>query len=722
MILLFYFAALRSTMKRFLLFAAAIFPFTVFSQMNVATGGNNSDPLFLGPNVLSGGGLSIFNVTFSGNNAQQVGYYSNAYSAIGSSSGVVLSTGKAISAAQANDSTATSASIGNSNPSDADLLTLGNGNSIFDWFIMEFDVQVTGNQFGMRYVFASEEYQEYVCGNDADVFAILISGSGISGAFQNNADLISLVPSSSMPAGINSINNGTPGVFGNVGGCINSGSSAYYNDNISGLFEFDGYTDKLTATADVVCDSVYHIKIILADIGNDGFDSGLFLEERGVYSNGIGYFDGGAFSDSIIVEGCRPFDINIYNPTGFVQGQNINITLGGTATNGTDYNNIPSTYTLSSNDSLITIQIVPIADGITEGFETVVISYSLTTPCGEQIPVTYTLYIQDENPLVVGNMNSNTTICAGETVTLNLNVSGGFPAYTVLWNGVAQNNVIVAPTQDITYVAEVIDQAGCYWSQSFNVDYNANPIVNAGPDITVCSGHDQVLGAQIDGYSGASYQWTPSAGLNASNLAYPTFNSSTGHTYTVNVTTAAGCTGTDQVIVTVLPSPSVNAGPDQTITYLQTNCSLNGTGAGNAMWSPDYYLTCTNCFIPTAAPMVTTTYTLSVTGANGCVSTDDVTVTVDVPKDVFVPSAFSPNNDGNNDVLYARGYTILHMHFIVYDLWGQVMFDSFQPDKGWDGTVNGAPASVGLYVYTLEVEYVNDAGTATFSGEVNLVR
>ena len=93
-----------------------------------------------------------------------------------------------------------------------------------------------------------------------------------------------------------------------------------------------------------------------------------------------------------------------------------------------------------------------------------------------------------------------------------------------------------------------------------------------------------------------------------------------------------------------------------------------------------------------------------------------------MPTETFVPSAFSPNGDGNNDILFANGYTISWMKFQVFDMWGSLMFETSDKNMGWDGKVNGVDASIGLYVYTLEVIFVNDAGTKKFAGEINLVR
>lgn len=696
--------------------------FGICQSLSVSNTGPNGDPLNLTQFILPGGGVNVSNISTSGNNAQQIGYFSNGASACGAASGVVLSTGRVLDAMGANDSTASGTSLSSGAGSDADLLMLSGGQNVYDWYILEFDLIPSGNELSLQYLFASEEYGEFVCSQQADVFGILISGPSISGPFQNNAKLISLVPSTSIPAGINSIHNGNPGVFGNSGNCLVSGASPYYHDNSNGLFEFDAYTDILTARSAVICDSSYHIRILIADVDADGYDSGLLLPEKGLFTNATGDYSGGQYNDSLIVEGCRPFHFTIFNPTGFSPGETVTLNISGTAINGTDYNTLPTNITLNPNDSMLTLLLSPIADGMTEGIESVIISYELYSPCGDTLAVEYTLYIQDENPIVISNFPSNESICDGETVTLNLTASGGFPPYEILWNGVAQNNVVVAPNSDITFIAEVYDAAGCFAGNQFLVDHHPNPIVNAGPDINACSQQNLTLGVQIDAYAGGTYLWTPSVQLNSNSVAYPVMTPVNTQTYTITATSTAGCTAQDQLTVTVLPSPTANAGPDQSIVYLQTSAVISATGNGTASWYPSTQLSCNTCFSPEATPTDHTTYTLSVIAPNGCIATDEVVIFVEVPKDVFVPSAFSPNGDGNNDVLFARGYTISTMKFVVYDLWGQVMFESYRPDEGWDGTINGVAASIGLYVYTLEVSFVNNAGTEKFAGEFNLVR
>jgi gliding motility-associated-like protein len=115
-------------------------------------------------------------------------------------------------------------------------------------------------------------------------------------------------------------------------------------------------------------------------------------------------------------------------------------------------------------------------------------------------------------------------------------------------------------------------------------------------------------------------------------------------------------------------------------------------------------LDCTDCLSPTASPEITTTYVVSVT-ENGCTTQDLVTIGVVYTPVVFVPNIFSPNADGNNDVLYVRGQGFRSMSFMVYDRWGERVFESTDKNIGWDGTFRGKKMNPAVFVYYLKVVF-----------------
>ena len=108
---------------------------------------------------------------------------------------------------------------------------------------------------------------------------------------------------------------------------------------------------------------------------------------------------------------------------------------------------------------------------------------------------------------------------------------------------------------------------------------------------------------------------------------------------------------------------------------------------------------------------------------SGCSATDMVTITVENENcgEVFVPNAFSPNSDGVNDILYVRGKCISSMDFYIFDRWGNKVFESHSPSRGWDGRYNGLPMNTATFSYYLDALLI-DGTTITKRGNVTLVR
>ena len=210
------------------------------------------------------------------------------------------------------------------------------------------------------------------------------------------------------------------------------------------------------------------------------------------------------------------------------------------------------------------------------------------------------------NPLPTVNAGIDQAICIGQSVTLS---GGGATTYT--WTAPVQNGVPYAPTATATYTATGTDINGCVNTDQVVVTVNPLPTVNAGNDQAICIGQAVTL----SGGGAASYSWTAPV-----QNGVP-FSPTTTTTYTATGTSAAGCVNTDQVVVTVNPLPTVNAGIDQTICIGQT-VTLAGAGANSYSWTAPVQNNV--AFSPSA----TTTYTVTGTSLAGCINTDQVLVTV----------------------------------------------------------------------------------------------
>ncbi|MBI4649385.1 MAG: gliding motility-associated C-terminal domain-containing protein, partial [Bacteroidia bacterium] len=154
-----------------------------------------------------------------------------------------------------------------------------------------------------------------------------------------------------------------------------------------------------------------------------------------------------------------------------------------------------------------------------------------------------------------------------------------------------------------------------------------------------------------------------------------------------------------------------------------TGVFLSGTTAGGLhyRWSPPDGLSCTDCQQTYASPEETTVYTLEVTDTNGCISTTGITINVNFSFVIFIPDIFSPNGDGNNDMLYVRGKKIQTIRFAVYDRWGEKVFETTDIDTGWDGTYRGKPMNPAVFVYYVTGKFEN-GDEIKISGNVALVR
>ncbi|HLP12766.1 MAG TPA: gliding motility-associated C-terminal domain-containing protein [Flavobacteriales bacterium] len=234
------------------------------------------------------------------------------------------------------------------------------------------------------------------------------------------------------------------------------------------------------------------------------------------------------------------------------------------------------------------------------------------------------------NPLVIANAGADVAICAGSSSVIGL---PGLIGNTYLWSpatGLSSTSAAqptASPTVTTTYTLTVTNAAGCSASDVVVVTVNPAAAANAGADVAICAGSSTVIGSAA--VSGNTYLWTPALGLSSATAAQPTANPLLTTTYTLTVTNASGCTGSDAITVTVNPLPIANAGADVAICTGGSVTIGSAAVIGNTYsWSPALGLSSATAAQPTANPLVTTTYTLTVTNAAGCSASDAVTVTV----------------------------------------------------------------------------------------------
>lgn len=221
-----------------------------------------------------------------------------------------------------------------------------------------------------------------------------------------------------------------------------------------------------------------------------------------------------------------------------------------------------------------------------------------------------------------------------------------------------------------------------------------------------------------------SYQWTPTLGLSSPNASTTNATASVTSIYSLTVTDANGCVnGTVSSIY--VQEPPLPIQWDTTVIIGQ-QATMNGY-AGNNMtysWTPSTAINCTNCLYPTSNTTTTIVYSVTVADNLGCFSRVNTYSIEVLPKATLdVPTAFTPNGDGKNDIIYADGWGVRKLnYFRIYNRWGQLLFESNDIKIGWDGVFNGVPQNMETYVYQVSGETFLDDKALLKTGTFKLIR
>ena len=294
------------------------------------------------------------------------------------------------------------------------------------------------------------------------------------------------------------------------------------------------------------------------------------------------------------------------------------------------------------------------------------------------------------------NVNCNSATTGSATVS----VSGGIGSLTYSWTAGAGSSSSASGLAAGTYVVTVTDSVGCAGTASVTITQPTAITASVAVTNATCGATDGTATATVNGGTGSyTYNWTPGSpigdGTNAITNLLP-------GSYTCTITDSLGCIQSVTGSVGSVGGPAVDAGTDVTIASGGSTVLTGIAGAGATFsWAPPGSLTCDTCASTIASPTVTTIYILTVT-QGGCSSSDTVTVFVDVAcGEIFVPNVFSPNGDNENDTLKVYGNCITDLEFVIFDRWGEKVFETDDPSKGWDGKVRGKKMDTAVFVYYL---------------------
>lgn len=314
-------------------------------------------------------------------------------------------------------------------------------------------------------------------------------------------------------------------------------------------------------------------------------------------------------------------------------------------------------------------------------------------------PVTITVH---DYPVVTAT--SNSPVC--EKQVINLTASGGA---TYTWSGpagfssqLAAPSLIAKNNSGGQYNVTGTDQFGCTDSASVTVITNPKPMATISNTQNFCEGNLVTLQAG----GGTTYLWSPAAGLSDVNIANPIANPLDTTIYSVIITGANNCRDTASVVLNVLKKPSANAGPDKIILKGQP-IVLDGSVGGSDIsltWSPATFLNNPSLMQPIATPLIDIRYILTVISNAGCgVASDDMFIKV--YNDIYVPTAFSPNNDGLNDTWRIEALVAVpNASVMVFNRYGKIIFETTGNTAQWDGTYKSRSLPAGAYPYMIDLK------------------
>ena len=296
------------------------------------------------------------------------------------------------------------------------------------------------------------------------------------------------------------------------------------------------------------------------------------------------------------------------------------------------------------------------------------------------------------------HIGNDSFICAGQPA----NIGDVIPGATYLWNtGSTSSSIEISESGSYWLTA---DLEGCRVSDTVQITVTPLPEPDLGTDRDICPEQVIVLDAS---YAGGSYQW--STGDTTSSLSVRSAG-----TYSVRVHSAYGCAGGDTVIFSWYPLPVVSLGADTTVCE-ETPLVLKPfyTNSDSLRWSDG-----------SVGAMLTVSSggRYIVSGINKCGEARDTISVKQIFCDICVPNAFTPNGDGVNDVFRVLGNTgrLESFRLRVFNRWGQLLFETSDKGKGWDGRQSGGEAPLGAYAYMLEYSLNNKP--VTQKGNFTLLR
>ncbi len=321
------------------------------------------------------------------------------------------------------------------------------------------------------------------------------------------------------------------------------------------------------------------------------------------------------------------------------------------------------------------------------------------------------------------------SISAADTVCLNqpvqLSASGGVSyswAPGALLNNPIIPNPVATASATTMYIVTVTGGNNCVNKDSVKITLKALPVFAVTGNVATCVNGK----AQLAASGGTNYLWSPAALLSNATIGNPVATVP-GNTLFQVIVRDSDCNLSDTLftnVTTDLVPPPVTAAKSNDMDCVFNSVQLTAGGADSYTWSPSTDLNNSTIANPVATPAITRQYTVVGTNStSNCIGTETITVFVKAPAapKAYIPNAFSPNGDGINDCFRVKDFgTIKIVDIVIYNRYGNLVFQTKNSLECWDGTYKGRPSEPGNYVYYIKV--INDCGEDVKKGNLILLR
>ncbi|MGB3948280.1 MAG: gliding motility-associated C-terminal domain-containing protein, partial [Bacteroidia bacterium] len=343
--------------------------------------------------------------------------------------------------------------------------------------------------------------------------------------------------------------------------------------------------------------------------------------------------------------------------------------------------------------------------------------------------------------VAISTSTTSNSVCEGDSSTISTTVTGGTPNYSFVWNtSETSESITVSPTSPTTFTVIVTDGNQCTDTAEVIINVRPRPIVDFEPDSSGCSPLCISFTNLSTISSGSNQQWNWNFGDgNNAFVQNPSHcftnnnpNNSINYTVSLTVTSNEGCSAslTKNNYITVFPQPIADFNYTPSLpTTLNPIVSFENTSVGSTSWMWNFlnnndtatsvlespYYTCSDTGTVLIHLIATNTYL--------CSDTIETSIIVGQDWAIYIPNAFSPDDNGINDTFFAKTYGIKKLEMLIFDRWGNLLFESTELQSHWDGKANKGNdiAQMDVYVYVINAVDIFDK-KHKYKGTVTLVR